>query len=103
MKVYILPGTALGKWSIWLIVGFIVLFGSFWLMVATGQRGGEGFFDNLLLTVPVLLAAAAAIASFITGLVSLIKYRERSILIYPAMAIGLFVLIFVVGEIAVPH
>jgi hypothetical protein len=98
-----MPRTGPGKWSIWLITAFIVLFAIFWLVVATGQRGGEGFFDNLLLTVPILLAGIAGIASLFTGLIGIIRYRERSILVYPAMAIGLCVLLFVVGEIAFPH
>jgi hypothetical protein len=98
-----MPRTGPGKWSIWLITAFAVLFAIFWLVVAAGQRGGEGFFDNLLLTVPILLAGIAGIASLFTGLVGIIRYRERSILVYPAMVIGLCVLLFVVGEIAFPH
>jgi hypothetical protein len=98
-----MPRTGPGKWSLWLITAFVALFAIFWLVVATGQRGGERFFDNLLLTVPILLAGIAGIASLFTGLVGVIRYRERSILVYPAMAIGLFVLLFVVGEIAFPH
>lgn len=98
-----MPGTGPGKWSVWLIAAFIILFGCFLLFIATGQRGGEGFFDNLLLTVPILLAGVCGIASFFTGLVSVIGYRERAILVYPAMIIGLCVLLFTIGEIAFPH
>jgi type II secretory pathway component PulF len=98
-----MPKTAPGKWSVWLIVAFIVLFVSFILFVASGQRGGQEFFDNLLLAIPGLLAGIAGVVSFFTGLVSVIGFRERSILVYPAMLIGLLVLLFVVGEISFPH
>jgi len=103
MKVDIMPKTVPGKWSVWLIAVFIVLFASFRLFVVAGQRGGEGFFDNLLLAIPMLLAGISGIASFFTGLLGVTRYRERSILVYPAMIIGLCVLLFTVAEIAFPH
>ena len=103
MKVDIMPKTVAGKWSLWLITAFIVLFASFLVSVAAWQRGGEGFFDNLLLAVPMVLAGISGIASFLTGLVGVTRYRERSILVYPAMLIGLCVLLFAAGEIAFPH
>jgi hypothetical protein len=103
MKVYFIPRTVPGKCSAWLIVAFIILFAAFWLFVVSGQRGGQGFFDNLLLTIPMLLAGASAVASFFTGLAGVIVYRERAILVYTAMVIGLCVLLFIIGEIAVPH
>ena len=98
-----MPKTVPGKWSVWLITAFIVLFAIFWVSVAAGQRGGEGFFDNLLLAIPMMLAGISGIASFFTGLIGLTRYRERSILVYPAMLIGLCVLLFTVAEIAFPH
>ena len=103
MKVDIMPKTVPGKLSLWLITAFIVFFASFWLSIAAGQRGGGEFFDNLLLAVPMVLAGIAGTASFCTGLIGVARYRERSILVYPAMIIGLCVLLFAAGEIAFPH
>lgn len=100
MKVAITPRTVPGKWSVWLIVAFIVLFVIFRLAIAAGQRGGEGLFDNPLLTIPIMLAGITGTASFFTGLASVIRYGERSILVYPAMIIGLCVFLYVLGEIA---
>jgi len=83
--------------------GIYPTFAIFWIFAATGQRGGEGFFDKLLLAVPIVLAGLSGIASFFTGLVGIIIYRELSVLVYPAMIIGLCVLLFTVAEIVFPH
>ena len=103
MRVSILPKTALGKWSTGLIVAFIVFFVAFQLLVASGQRGGETFFSNLVLTIPILLAGTSGVFAFLTGLIGVIRNRERSILVFLAMLIGLFVLFFCLGEVIFPH
>jgi hypothetical protein len=100
MKVKIMPRTGPGKWSVWLMAAFVVLFVVFRLAATGGEGGGEGLFDNPLLTISVMLAGITGTASFFTGLVSVIRYGERSILVYPAMIIGLCVLLLVVAEIA---
>ena len=98
-----MPKTVSGKWSVWLIVAFVVLLVLFFIFVAAGERGGEEFFDNLLLAVPMALAGACGIASFFTGLIGVIRSRERSILVYPAILIGLCVLLWVLAEVIFPH
>jgi hypothetical protein len=103
MKVHFLPKTRPGRWSTWLIVAFIVFIGLFYIFIATGQRGGATFFSNLYLTVPAVMAAIAGIAAFFTGVFGVIKSRDRAILVYPAILIGLFVLLFCLGEIIFPH
>ena len=75
----------------------------FQLLVALGQRGGETFLDNLLLTIPMFLAGICGICSLVTGLIGIIMSKERSILVFLASIVGLFVLAFVLGEIIVPH
>ena len=56
-----------------------------------------------MLTIPILLAGAAGVLSFLTGIIGVIRNRERSILVFLAMLVGLFVLLFSIGEIAFPH
>lgn len=97
-----MPRTTLGKWSVVLIVIFILLFALFLILVASGQKGGETFFSNLALSVPMLIAAIAGIASFVIGIISIIK-GERSVLVFISSAVGLLVTIFVLGEIIFPH
>jgi len=93
----------LGKWSVRLIVAFAVFLASFGILVASGQRGGDTFFSNPILTIPGLLAATSGIAAFITGLISIVRRKERSISVYLAVTLGLIVLVFVLGEIIFPH
>ncbi|MFH0847030.1 MAG: hypothetical protein V1894_03085 [Chloroflexota bacterium] len=45
----------------------------------------------------------SGIAALVTGLISLIKSKERSILVFLAVVVGLFTLIFFLGEFLYPH
>ena len=103
MRVTALPKSYLGKWSIGFITAFIVLFVVFQLLVASGQRGGETFFSNLALTIPILLAGISGVLAFFTGIIGVIRNGERSILVFLAMLIGFFVLLFSIGEVVFPH
>ena len=107
MKIHFMPKTTLGKWSVALIVAFIVVIVAhqvaFQLLVASGWRGGETFFSTLVATVPVILAGISGVSAFVTGLIGIIKSRERSVTVYLAALIGLFVQLFWLGEIIFPH
>ncbi|MGI9622850.1 MAG: hypothetical protein ACR2PK_08445 [Acidimicrobiales bacterium] len=97
------PTTAPGKWSICAIIAFGLLLGCFALLVANGQRGGDDFFDNLWLTLPMVGAFVAAISALILGLVAIIRDRERSIAVIAATVIGLLVVGFGAAELILPH
>ena len=103
MRVSLLPQSALGKWSVGLLAAFVVFFAVFELLVASGQRGGETFFSNLALTIPILFAGASGVLAFVTGLAGVVRNRERSILVFLAMLVGLSVLLFWIGEVIFPH
>jgi hypothetical protein len=103
MKFTVLPKTRLGKSSVALIGGMVLFFALLALLAASGQRGGETFSSNLALAVPGLLAAICGIAAFFTGIIAIIKSRERSALVFLAAFIGLDVLIFCLGEVLSPH
>ena len=99
-----MPKTKLGKWSVGLIIAFFLLLATGVTVVSVfKQEGGKTFFDNLWISIPMLGAGASAIAAFITGIIAVIKQKERSILVILGALIGLLVLWFVVGEILVPH
>ena len=103
MRVNFVPKTVLGIWSVSLIIAFFAFLASFFVLVAIGQRGGETFFSNPALTVPMLFATSCGVSAFITGLIGIIKSRERAILVYLSAAIGFFVLLFGLAEILFPH
>jgi len=103
MRISLLPRSALGRWSVGLLAAFAVFFAAFELLVASGQRGGETFFSNLALTIPILLAGTSGVLTFLTGLIGVVRNRERSILVFLAMLVGFFILLFSIGEVAFPH
>ncbi len=100
---YILPKTKPGKWAFGLVVLFFLLFFLFQLLVASGQTGGETFFDNLFLSIPVFLAGASAITAGICGVVAIIKFGERAVSVFLIVVLGLMVLKFILGEFLSPH
>ena len=95
MKLRFLPGSRLGKWSFWLIIFAILFLLLFFVMIEVfDQRGGDGFFDNLYLTVPMLLAYASCVAAFITGLIAVIHSKERAILVFLTSILGLLITVY---------
>jgi cytochrome bd-type quinol oxidase subunit 2 len=93
----------MGWWSTGFFVAFIVLLALFYALVASGQRGGETFFSNPWLSMTILPAAISAIVSGVLAGVAITRDRERSLLAFVAILIGLFVALFAIGEIAFPH
>jgi cytochrome bd-type quinol oxidase subunit 2 len=98
-----MPKTRLGKYSFRLLLGFVFLFAVAQILVISGQRGGETFFDNLWLSIPMSLAFLCAIASFVVGIMSIVRDNERSPLVLIASLIGFVVLFFLGGEFLFPH
>ena len=82
---------------------FAVLVAIFTLTVASGQRGGEEFFDNLWLALPGLGAFFAAVAAFVLGAAAIAACGERSILVMVATVLGFLVTAFGVLEVLAPH
>jgi peptidoglycan/LPS O-acetylase OafA/YrhL len=103
MRVHFKPKTKLGKRSAWLLVTLAALMGIFRVNILLGQQGGDTFFSNPSLAIPILLAGISGIAAFITGLISIIRKKERSISVYLAVAIGLIVLIVAFANIISPY
>jgi hypothetical protein len=103
VRVHFKPQTKLGKRSVWLLVALAVFMGVFRINVLLGQRGGDTFFSNPFLTVPILLAGISGIAAFITGLIIIVREKERSISVYLAVAVGIIVLIVALAQIISPH
>lgn len=100
----IMPRTKLGKWSWVLAAVFVLMMLLFLAMVHLfGQRGGETFFSNLLLTIPVLIAFGSAAASCIVGIISFVAARERAILVFVSVIVSLIVTIYAVMELVFPH
>lgn len=103
MNTHFMPTTKTGKWSIGLFFVFILCLVVFLILVAASYRGDDSFFSFSPLTIPALLGFSGAISGFVTGLISIIKSKERSVMIIVATMIEFFLLFLVVGEVAYPH
>ena len=99
MRISILPVSSLGRWSVGLAAAFILL--SILFAVLTRLSGEPGPFA--LIFIANIVIGISFIAAFITGLISIIKSRERSILVFLAVAAGFFCLSFFPGELLFPH
>lgn len=98
-----MPRTTLGKWSVGLIGFFCLSLITLILLAASGQRGGETLFSNPLLAAAGISAASAGTAAFIIGMASILWRKERSALVFIAVAIGLYATLSWIGEILFPH
>ncbi len=103
MKIYFSPKSNPGKWAIRLILCFFVFLGIFFLFVNLGERGGNTFFSNLKLAIPILIAGISGVGSFFIGVVSIIKNKEFSLSVFLAALIGFLVLIWILAEILSSH
>ena len=103
MRVSYKPSAVLGAWSVRLIAFALAFFILFAALVALGQRGGETFFSNLALTIPMLIAAILAVCAFFTGILSIIRNRERAVFVFISTVLGFLVLLYGLAEIIFPH
>lgn len=104
MHITLLPKTTLGKWSLAIILAGILFLVLFFMVVRLGYRGGDTLgVKDIAPASPMILALVSAIASMVVGIISIIKSRERSILIFLATAVGVIAFIFVIGEFLAPH
>ncbi|APV44971.1 hypothetical protein Dform_01650 [Dehalogenimonas formicexedens] len=83
-----LPKTALGKWSVWLIVAFFALVAIGRALVAIEQDGSEIASTSALPVIASVSAMIAGIASFITGVLSIARSRERALTVFLAAGAG---------------
>ena len=106
----ITPDAILGRWSVGLIVAMPIFF-----------IVGASFADTLYKTVPVgktipadivarpalaltmLAGMAAGILGFITGILAIVRQKEKALLVYISTVIGAVLVLFLVGEILFPH
>jgi len=85
------PQTKSGQWSVWLNSFFLIV-------IATSIVLVNGFgllsYDDHWWDVTALVFLAS-IAAFISGAIAIGKNKERSILVYASVIIGLLVILFI--------
>jgi hypothetical protein len=90
-----MPKTKLGKWAVGLSAVFLVFF----IALILG-RNLAGFQPGTPLIVIVgICAMIAGIATFVTAVLSLVKFKDRSFVVILATIIGIIAMLIVVMEV----
>jgi hypothetical protein len=92
--------TRLGWWPVRFLTAFAAFLTVFYSLVATGQRGGDGFFDNLWLALPILAAGLSGVLAGAIAALAIVRRGERSLLAFLALIVGLLVGLFWLAEVA---
>jgi Na+/melibiose symporter-like transporter len=106
----IIPKSALGKWSLGLIIAMPVLFtigtsftNSLYVSVPSGNTILADIAARPALALTMLAGMAAGASAFIVGLLAILRQKDHAILVYISTAIGALLLVFLAGEIVFPH
>lgn len=104
-----MPKTNLGKWSVGLIPAMFALFvigTSLANSLYDSVPAGNSLFDDILsrpaLALSMLIGFGAGITALVTGLIGIIKHKERAVLVYLSTLVGLAVTFFVIAEFFFP-
>lgn len=99
------PSTAPGRWSFGLLLAFTLLMVAFFAFVGMGvaERGDDSFAQEWPLYLSIGGAAVCALAAALTGIIAVTLRHEKSLIVFFAIAVGLFVALFVAGEFVFPH
>jgi len=88
VRISILPKTPLGRWSVGLTIAFILFL--VLAEVLTGFELPSPESNPVLAVILTIVVAGISGAAFVTGLISMIKNRERSVLVFVGIAIALW-------------
>lgn len=105
-----LPGTTSGKWSVGLIVLMPILFAigsslawTLYESVSSGRTILADISARPFLALTMLAGMAAGIGSFITGLLAILKGKEKTLLVYLSTILGGLLILYLIAEVAFPH
>jgi len=105
-----MPKTNLGKWSVVLFLIMFVLFvigfslaDSLYESVPAGGTILADIVSRPALAISMLVGFGAGISALVTGLISIIKHKERALLVYLSTLIGAGLTLFLIAEFLFPH
>jgi hypothetical protein len=106
----IIPSTILGKLSVGLIVLMPLLFiigtsftNSLYKPVSAGDTIWADIVARPALALTMVAGMVAGISAFITGLLSIIRQKDYSLLVIVSTLIGALLVLFLTGEVVFPH
>jgi len=105
-----LPVTTPGKWSVGLTLAMPLLFiigSSFTNSLYGSVPAGNTILTDIAarpaLALTMLGGMAAGISAFFTGLLAIVRQKERAFVVYLTSMIGALFIVFLAGEILFPH
>ena len=106
----LVPKTNLGKWSVGLIIAMPLLFiigTSFTNSIYGSVPAGDTILADIAgrpaLALTMLAGMISGILAFITGLLDIVRKKEKAVLVYISSLIGALLMLFLSGEILFPH
>ena len=105
-----IPITILGKWSVGLIIAMPLLFiigtsftDSLYKSVPSGDTILADIAIRPALVLTMLAGMVSGIMAFITGLLAMIRKKEKAVFVYLSSLIGALLVLFLVAEVLFPH
>jgi len=105
-----MPKTNLGKWSVGLILGMFVLIfvgssltNSLYESIPAGDTIYADIISRPALAISMLVGFGAGISAFVTGLISIIKQKERALFVFGSTLIGAALTLYLICEFLFPH
>jgi len=87
-----MPNTKLGKWSVGLNAFFLTAIAASCALVLILKILN---FDDHWWDMTVAVAFPASIIAFITGIIAVSKYKERSVLVFLSILVGVCTILFI--------
>lgn len=104
------PRSSSGWWSVGFIIAMPILFligSSLTDTLYASVQSGKTIFADIrarpFLSLTMLTGMAAGVSAFITGLFTIVKQKERAILVYLSTLIGGLFVLYLIAELAFPH
>ncbi|MBM3216836.1 hypothetical protein FJZ36_18225 [Candidatus Poribacteria bacterium] len=98
-----MPKSMPGKLSLAFFAGIWIAFGVQVAFSLAGETGGNGLFDSPKLAIPAIIALLEAAGALVSGIIAIVRFRERAALTYIVTGAGAAILLIALAEVAVPH
>jgi hypothetical protein len=102
--------TKVGKWSLGLIIAMPLLFtigmsftDTLYESVPAGGTILRDIVSRPALALTMLAGMASGVSALVTGLIAIIKQKERGLLVYASTLVGALLTLFLIAEVAFPH
>ena len=109
MRLNFIPRAFLGKYSVALIIAMPIFFYigmsfvEFYEFVPAGKTIPRDVIARPGVALPMLAGFICGIAAFFTGIMSIVKKKDYSIIVFLSSTMGFLVLLWCLAEVLFPH